>query len=300
MLAADRLLRCRVDDVEQSGRRVGCGGGVPVRVSDVWTRLRQREIPQHARVVDPPRTCRRRRDVGRHRAAGHLRGGGARLRGPPAPPDRVPERRRRPPGRVAGRRPAVVDLGGRRRHQVVVPLDVQHLPEGVRAELVVQEPHPDALGRPAVRLQHLLDRLQGALPPQEARAVQAHDRAERDVPHLQQTVIDRRASNYGVTSNVGWVGSRVVSVLDSGAEGRACVQIAVATLSGNSLRQTVHTHSASVHQAAKLVASLLWAYYNCDTSTIRVRFEHDSATTRYNTLRGFRALAYEIVYENHW
>ena len=26
---------------------------------------------------------------------------------------------------------------------------------------------------------------------------------------------------------------------------------------------------------------LLWAYYNCDTSTIRVRFEHDSATTRY-------------------
>jgi len=35
------------------------------------------------------------------------------------------------------------------------------------------------------------------------------------------------------------------------------VQIAVATLSGNSLRQTVHTHHASVHQAAKLVAALL-------------------------------------------
>ena len=28
-------------------------------------------------------------------------------------------------------------------------------------------------------------------------------------------------------------------------------------MSGNSLRQTVHTHSASVHQAAKLVAALL-------------------------------------------
>ena len=28
------------------------------------------------------------------------------------------------------------------------------------------------------------------------------------------------------------------------------------TLSGNSLRQTVHTHCASVHQAAKFVASL--------------------------------------------
>jgi len=35
------------------------------------------------------------------------------------------------------------------------------------------------------------------------------------------------------------------------------VQIAVATLSGNSLRQTAHTHCASVHQAAKLVAALL-------------------------------------------
>jgi len=35
------------------------------------------------------------------------------------------------------------------------------------------------------------------------------------------------------------------------------VQIAVATLLGNSLRQTAHTHCASVHQAAKLVAALL-------------------------------------------
>jgi len=38
---------------------------------------------------------------------------------------------------------------------------------------------------------------------------------------------------------------------------KAGVQIAVATLSGNSLRQTVHTHRASVHQAAELVAALL-------------------------------------------
>jgi len=38
---------------------------------------------------------------------------------------------------------------------------------------------------------------------------------------------------------------------------RAWVQIAVATLSGNSLKQTVHTHRAFVHQAAKLVAALL-------------------------------------------
>ena len=38
---------------------------------------------------------------------------------------------------------------------------------------------------------------------------------------------------------------------------KARVQIAVATQSSNSLRQTVHTHRASVHQAAKLVAALL-------------------------------------------
>jgi len=53
-----------------------------------------------------------------------------------------------------------------------------------------------------------------------------------------------------------WLGSRVVNVPDSGAEGTG-VQIAVATLSSNSLRQTVHTHCASVYQAAKLVAALL-------------------------------------------
>ena len=35
------------------------------------------------------------------------------------------------------------------------------------------------------------------------------------------------------------------------------VQIAAATLSGNSLRQTVHTHRAFVQQAVKLVAALL-------------------------------------------
>jgi len=51
-----------------------------------------------------------------------------------------------------------------------------------------------------------------------------------------------------------WLGSRVVSMLDSGAER---LQIAVATLSGNSLRQTVHTYCASDYQAAKLVAALI-------------------------------------------
>ena len=46
----------------------------------------------------------------------------------------------------------------------------------------------------------------------------------------------------------------MVSMLVSGAEGP---KIAAATLSGNSFRQTVHTHRASVRQAAKLVAALL-------------------------------------------
>ena len=50
---------------------------------------------------------------------------------------------------------------------------------------------------------------------------------------------------------------QVFSVLDSCRRRRAWVQIAVATLSSNSLRQTVHTHCASVHEAAKLVAALL-------------------------------------------
>jgi len=41
-------------------------------------------------------------------------------------------------------------------------------------------------------------------------------------------------------------------MLDLGAEGPR-----FKSLLGNSLRQTVHTHCASVHQAAKLVADLL-------------------------------------------
>ena len=56
----------------------------------------------------------------------------------------------------------------------------------------------------------------------------------------------------GPTSK-GCLGSRVVSVQVQ----KTRVQIAVATLSGNSLRQTAHTHCASVHQAAKLVPALL-------------------------------------------
>ena len=51
---------------------------------------------------------------------------------------------------------------------------------------------------------------------------------------------------------LGWPSSRVDSVLDWGAEGPGFKSLSV-----NSLRQTVHTHCASVHQAAKLAAVLL-------------------------------------------
>jgi len=46
-------------------------------------------------------------------------------------------------------------------------------------------------------------------------------------------------------------------VLHSGTEGPGFKSQGIATFSGNSLRQTAHTHCASVHQAAKLVAVLL-------------------------------------------
>ena len=46
--------------------------------------------------------------------------------------------------------------------------------------------------------------------------------------------------------------------MDSGAEGPGFKsQPQPCWVTGNSLRQTVHTHCASVHQAAKLVAALL-------------------------------------------
>ena len=50
-------------------------------------------------------------------------------------------------------------------------------------------------------------------------------------------------------------GSQVVSVQAQ----KGLVQIAAATLSGNSLGQTVHTLRASIHQASKLVEALLRA-----------------------------------------
>ena len=47
-------------------------------------------------------------------------------------------------------------------------------------------------------------------------------------------------------------------MLDSGAEGHGFISQSRRCRVTNSLRQTVHTHRASVHQAAKVVAALLW------------------------------------------
>ena len=55
-----------------------------------------------------------------------------------------------------------------------------------------------------------------------------------------------------MAGNRGWLGSRVVSVLDSGAEGPGLKSLAC-----NSLRQAAHNDCASVHQAAKLVPAFL-------------------------------------------
>ena len=66
------------------------------------------------------------------------------------------------------------------------------------------------------------------------------------------------ASCYLGRSVLGWLGSRVVSVLDSGAEGpgfKSQSQRCQVTVFG----KTVHTHHAFVHQAAKLISALLTA-----------------------------------------
>jgi len=57
----------------------------------------------------------------------------------------------------------------------------------------------------------------------------------------------------------GWLGSRVVSVLDSGEEGPGFKSQSRRSRVTVFYRQTVHTHRASVHQAAKLVTVLLRA-----------------------------------------
>jgi len=70
------------------------------------------------------------------------------------------------------------------------------------------------------------------------------------------------ASGYQYCSNLSII---IVALGGSVAEWLACWTQAqkgsgsnsVTTLSGNSLRQTAHTHCASVHQSAKLVAALL-------------------------------------------
>ena len=75
-----------------------------------------------------------------------------------------------------------------------------------------------------------------------------------DAPNIRGNIFkNTNVNNWGGSA----VGNRAACVLARLKRRRAWVQIAVATLSGNSLRQTVHTHRAYVHQAAKSVAALL-------------------------------------------
>ena len=65
-------------------------------------------------------------------------------------------------------------------------------------------------------------------------------------------------TNKNIRKILNWAGGSVAEWFPCWTQAQKVrVQIAVATLSGNSLRQTAHTHCASVHQAAKLVAALL-------------------------------------------
>jgi len=70
---------------------------------------------------------------------------------------------------------------------------------------------------------------------------------------LENTLENRHLTVYTVYIISRWLGSRVVNVLDSGAERPGFKSQQRFTV----LRQTVHTHCASVHQAAKLVGALL-------------------------------------------
>ena len=69
-------------------------------------------------------------------------------------------------------------------------------------------------------------------------------------PHCMHRIATATARHRPIYREPSGLGSRVVSELDSGAEWSGFK-------SQSCLRQTVHTHRASVHQAAKLVAALL-------------------------------------------
>jgi len=61
-------------------------------------------------------------------------------------------------------------------------------------------------------------------------------------------------------------------------------------------------HNVCVGGSTVKPAEWIWCislYSNCDSSTIRVRFEHDSSTACYNTLRGFSCARIRVRYEHH-
>jgi len=109
------------------------------------SRLRQREIPQHARVTALPDACRSRRpgvDPRRHGARPHPVADQPRDRdgdGLPAASAAATD-----DGGAAAADSAYQD-DGRRRNADDVAVDLPDLREDVRAEFQLQEPHPNAL-----------------------------------------------------------------------------------------------------------------------------------------------------------
>ena len=73
----------------------------------------------------------------------------------------------------------------------------------------------------------------------------------------QSTILETFLRDYYLKTCIRLKGGSVAEWLACWTKAqKARIQIIAATLSGNSLRQTVHTNHASVHQAAKLVAAL--------------------------------------------
>ena len=70
------------------------------------------------------------------------------------------------------------------------------------------------------------------------------------------------------------------------------LRLNTATLSLLTTRADNRFQTLMLRQTKALFYRTLWAYYNCDTSTIRVRFDYDSTTIRlrYNILRGVMCL----------
>jgi len=161
----------------ESGPSSGADTSVAVvRLSQMRQMFHHAEVPRDAQrsAHVPAELHRRPRSPGsRHPAPDESTTTGSRSgrRLPPQPRPDAAVRRVVPQGRAVPSA-APVDVGADHHAAGTLPqLDVRHLPQEVLAELVVQESSADSFRRAPVRLYHLLDRIQGAISPQETYAV---------------------------------------------------------------------------------------------------------------------------------